>query len=148
LKLSDINGQLISLVTSAVSLVIAFLTAFHVLHLTTAESNAILPVAIGAVGLGVYAYSLIQSWATATYDQARVTTLITAFVAALMALLSAFGVFNFTGEQQATVLGVAGGLAFMGGILFSYLHTGKQVAMYKLQLQKQGYGSMAPQRSR
>src|SRR5258708_28891329 len=111
MKVSDINGQLISLVTAAISLVIAFLTAFHLLHLNAAESNAILPVAIAAIGIGVYAYGLIHSWATASYDQARVTTLVTAFVATLMALLSAFGVFNFDAQQHAAVLGVAVALA-------------------------------------
>lgn len=131
MKISDINGQLISLVTSAISLVIAVLTALHLLHLSAAESNTILPVAIAAIGIGVYSYGLIHSWATASYDQARVTTLLTAFVAALMALLSAFGVFNFDAQQQAAVLGVAGGLAFIGGILFSYLHTAHQVALVR-----------------
>jgi hypothetical protein len=147
MKISDINGQLVSLVTAAISAVVAFLTAFHVLHLTTTESNALLPVAICAIGLGVYAYGLIHSWATASYNQAQVTTLLTAFVAALMALLSAFGVFNFTTEQQAAVLGVGGGLAFLGGVLFSYLHTAHQVALVKLQIAKQ-QASFAQPRSR
>lgn len=146
MKLSDVNGQLVSLVTAGISVVIAFLTAFHLLHLTTAESNAILPVAIAAIGLGVYAYGLIQSWATATYDQARVTTLVTGLVAALMALLTSFGLFNFTGEQQAAVLGVAGGLAFLGGILFSYLHTAHQVALVKLEIAAQQRLSQARSR--
>jgi hypothetical protein len=137
MKLSDINGQLVSLVTSGLALVLGLLAAFHVLSLTSQENTAIMGVAIAVVGLGIYAYGLIHSWATASYDQARVTTLITGFVAAVTALLDAFGVFKFDQTQQAAVLGVSGGIAFMGGILFSYLHTAKQVALVKLQLQRQ-----------
>jgi hypothetical protein len=147
MKVSDINGQLVSLVTAAISAVVAFLTAFHVLHLTAAESNALLPVAIGAIGIGVYAYGLIHSWATASYSQAQVTTLLTAFVAALMALASAFGLFNFDAEQQAAVLGVTGGMAFIGGILFSYLHAAHQVALVKLQISKQQASFAQPRRA-
>lgn len=137
MKLADINGQLISIVTAAVSLIVATLTAFHVIHWTTAESNTILPVAIAFIGLGIYAYGLIHSWATATYDSARVTTLLTSAASAVMALLTAFGVFQFDTQQQAAVLGVTGGMAFLGGILFSYLHAAHQVALVRLQLQKQ-----------
>lgn len=147
MKVSDINGQLISLVTAAISAVVAFLTAFHVLHLTTAESNALLPVAITAIGLGVYAYGLIHSWATASYNLAQATTLITAVLAAAMALLSAFGLFNFDTQQQAAVLGVGGGLAFLGGVLYSYLHAAHQVALVKLQIANQQASFTQPRRA-
>lgn len=147
MKISDINGQLISLATAAISLIVALLTAFKILHLTTAESNAILPVAIAAIGIGIYVYGLIHSWATATYDQAQVTTLLTTLVSALMAFATAFGIFNFNNQQQAAVFGVAGGLAFGGGMLFSYLHAARQVALVKLQIARQKTAPMQ-QRSR
>ena len=134
MKASDINGQLISIVTTAVAVVISFLSAFHVFSINATENNAIMVVATAAVGLGLYVYSLLQSWATATFDQARATTLVTAFVAAVVALLDAFGIFKFSADQQTALLGVSGGIAFLGGLVFSYLHTAKQVALVKLQL--------------
>lgn len=134
MKVSDINGQLISIVTTVIAAVVSFLTAFHVFTITSAENNAVMVVATAAIGLGLYVYSLLQSWATATFDQARVTTLLTAFVAALVALLDAFGVFKFTSDQQTALLGVSGGVAFLGGLVFSYLHTAHQVALVKLQI--------------
>lgn len=137
MKISDINGQLISLVTTGIAIVVAVLTSFHIVTLTTDESNSITPLAIAAVGIGAYAYSLIHSWATSSYDLSRVTTLITAIASALMAFLTAFGVFKFDASQQAAVLGLASGLAFIGGLIFSYLHTAHQVALVKAQLQRQ-----------
>lgn len=137
MKLSDINGQLISLVTTGIAIVVAVLTSFHIVTLTNDESNAITPLAIAAVGVGVYAYSLIHSWATSSYDLSRVTTLITAVASALMAFLTAFGVFKFDPSQQAAVLGLASGLAFAGGLIFSYLHTAHQVALLRAQIARQ-----------
>jgi hypothetical protein len=107
--------------------IVTFLTAFHVFNISDSENTALMVVATAAVGLGLYVYSLLTSWATATYDTSRATTLITAFVAAVIALLDAFGVFKFDGSQQSALLGVSGGIAFLGGLVFSYLHTSKQV---------------------
>lgn len=129
MKLGDFSGQLISLVTTGIAIVVAFLTAFHIVKLSTDESNAITNVAIAVIALGLYVWSLLHSWATAGYDLARVTTLLTAAAAAVMAFLTAFGVFNFDAQQQAAVLGLASGLAFIGGLVYSYLHTAKQVAI-------------------
>lgn len=137
-KISDINGQLISLLTTGIAIVIAVLTSFHIVSLTTDESNAVTPLAIAGVGVGLYCYSLIHSWATASYDLARVTTLLTAAASAAMALLTAFGVFKFDASQQASILGLASGLAFVGGIVFSYLHTGHQLMLLRAQIALQG----------
>lgn len=137
----QVNGQLISLVTTGISLVLAFLSAFHLLNLTSDESGAITTVAIAGVGLSLYVWGILHSWATASYDLARVTTLTTAVASALMALLTAFGVFKFDQAQQAAVLGLASGLAFIGGLVFSYLHTAKQMLDVKMR-----FNATTPQR--
>lgn len=137
MKLSDINGQLASLVTTVVAAIVAFLSAFHIFNLTNDESAAITAVAIAGVGLGLYAYSILHSWATSSYDLSRWTTLLTTAASAVMALLTAFGVFHFDQAQQAAVLGLASGLAFIGGVVFSYLHTAKQVKLARLKLANQ-----------
>jgi hypothetical protein len=147
MKLSDINGQLVSLATTGIAIIVAFLSAFHIFNLTNDESGAITTVAIAGVGVGLYVYSILHSWATATYDLSRATTLLTAVAAAIMAFLTAFGVFHFDQAQQAAVLGLASGLAFIGGLVFSYLHTAHQVAVVKLQLARQS-SSFAQPRSR
>lgn len=144
MKLSDINGQLVSLVTTGIAIVVAFLTAFHIVKISDQESEAITTVAIAGIGLGLYVYSILHSWATASYDLSRVTALVTAIASAAMALLTAFGVFNFDQAQQAAILGVASGLAFIGGLVFSYLHTAHQVAIVKAQIAMQQNKS-APQ---
>jgi hypothetical protein len=144
MKISDINGQLVSLATTGVAILVAVLTAFHIVHWTADETNTITPLAIAGIGVGLYVYSIIHSWATSSYDLSRVTTLITAAASALMAFLTAFGVFNFDQSQQAAVLGLASGLAFVGGLVFSYLHTAHQVALVKAAIRQSqsGVGSM------
>lgn len=137
MKVSDVNGQVIALVTTGIAIVIAFLTAFHIVKLSADESNAITPLAIAAIAVGLYVYSLLHSWATASYDLSRVTTLLTAVASALMAFLTAFGLFNFDPTQQAAVLGLASSLAFVGGLLFSYLHTAHQLMVLRSQIQQQ-----------
>jgi hypothetical protein len=137
MKVSDINGQIISLVTTGIAIVVAFLTAFHIVKLTSDESGAITTVAIAGIALGLYVYSIMHSWATASYDLSRVTTLLTAAASAVMAFLTAFGVFNFNQEQQAAVLGLASALAFIGGLVFSYLHTAHQIMVVRLQTARQ-----------
>lgn len=137
MKLTDVNGQLLSIVTTVISFAIAVLTSFHVFTITSAENSAIMVVATAGVGLSLYVYSILNSWATATFDLSRATTLITAFVSAAVALLDAFGVFHFSAEQQAALLGVSGGLAFLGGLVFSYLHTTKQVVAVRAYLLQQ-----------
>lgn len=137
MKITDVTGQLISLVTTGVAIVIAVLSAFHIVHWTTDESNTITPLAIAAVGVGLYVYSIIHSWATASYDLARVTTLLTALASTVMALLTAFGLFNFDPQQQAAVLGLASGLAFVGGLVFSYLHTAHQLMLNRQAIEQQ-----------
>ena len=146
MKLTDVNGQLISIVTTVVSLAISFATAFHIFNLSDTQNTAIMVVATAAVGLGVYLYGILNSWATSTYDLSRATTLLTAFVAAVVALLDAFGVFKFDAAQQTALLGVSGGIAFLGGLVFSYLHTTKQVMMVRASLQRQS--NMTTPRSR
>lgn len=146
MKLTDINGQLISLVTTALSLIIAFLTAFHIFNINATESTAIMVVATAAVGLGLYVYAILHSWATASYDLSRATTLLTALVAAVIALLDAFGVFKFSPDQTSALLGVAGGIAFLGGFVFSYLHTAHQIMLVKLQLQQRQNSVGSPRR--
>jgi hypothetical protein len=151
MKVTDVNGQVIAIVTTALSLIIALATAFHWANITSQENTALMVVATAAVGLGVYVWTLLHSWATASYDLSRATTLVTAFVAALIAVLDAFGVFKFDANQQTALLGVAGGIAFIGGLLYSYLHTAHQIMLLKQQIamrQSQGVGSMSPARSR
>ena len=125
--MSITSGQFAAVITTFVSLSLAVASAFHILHLTQAESNAVMVVATAGVGVGLYVYALLHSWQTESYDTARATTLVTAFASSIIALLDTFGTFHFDQQQQAAVLGVASGLAMIGGFVYAYLHTSHQI---------------------
>lgn len=55
-------GPLTALLTAFLSAVLGVLDAFNVFHASAAQQGAIATLAIALVALGLYIYSVLQSW--------------------------------------------------------------------------------------
>lgn len=125
-------GAATALAATVVSAAVAFLTAFGIFHFTNQQASALLDLAVFGAGTGALVYAWLHTWATDTYSIGQVTAGLTAAATAILGVLSAFGVFHATVEQQAALTTVSGALALAGAYVFSALHTRRTVQARRL----------------
>lgn len=117
------TGALASAISGLVSSVIAILAIFHVIAWTQPQNTAVVVAAVTLAGLLFYVAGLLHWYGTASFDVAQLTTLLTAAVSAVFALLTAFNLPDFSPQEQASLLSSLGTLVAMGVAFWSYLKT-------------------------
>lgn len=126
------TGSMVALATTAVSGVLAIITAFHLLPLTPTESAAILALTTFGAGAGLYVFAWLHTWKTDNYNVGQVTTALTTLVSLVLSLLSAFGVYRADSVRQTALTSAAGALALLGAFVFSALHTNQVVMVQRM----------------